>query len=495
MVEYNKNTNLVAEIKIRSKKDYVPSVIGFIRDILQKEGLPLEEARRLELVADEACLNVIKHALEDKEDEFFKVLIERRPGQIVVAIEDRGLPFDWKMVDDGQGIGLGIILMKTYTDEINFINLGREGKRMELVKNLSYEKLDDSLLKDEEITAPISKASLCDQPFTVRFMKPNEGVSLARCFYKAYGYSYDDYVYFPEKFKELLKRGQQKSIVAVTEEGDIAGHIAIISDNKELPVLKIGQVSVNPEFNEEEVFTEMLKSSLSYAKENNIAGLYYEADLSIAYLSKAILKLGGIETGFLLSNIQEDKKHLKDEKGRSSSVIYYLKTGEEEEEIVYPPFNHIPVIEKIYKRAGLKRKTKKALRKVLLTLPEQAKVDVKVLSDSSAAFIRISEYGQDIKDLVRVRLKELCHNKIDCIYIDLPLSHPATANVCYSLEFLRFFPAGVIPGSFAGDVLRLQYLNNISICPEEISVYSEEGKELFDYVIRCKGEVGIQNLI
>lgn len=39
-----------------------------------------------------------------------------------------------------------------------------------------------------------------------------------------------------------------------------------------------------------------------------------------------------------------------------------------------------------------------------------------------------------------------------------------------------------------GDYLRLQYMNNFTIDPGKVVVVSDFGKELFDYVIRCRGE-------
>jgi len=497
MSDYLKNENLIAKITVRSKKIFIPSVISFIREMTQTEGLPVEEARKLELVTDEACQNVIKHALSEKEDDFFDILLERRPGQIVVAIEDRGLPFDWKMVDDGQGIGLGIILMKAYTDEINFINLGRDGKRMELVKNLSYKKLEDSFLAEEKKSGIPEKISISDRHFTVRLMKPEEGISLARCFYRAYEYSYEDYVYFPEKMKEILEKELQKSMVAITKGNEIAGHVAIIRENEDHRIAKITQVVVDPLFYEEEVFQNIIEKCLEYGKENSLTGLTYEASLSSIYTQNTILKFDGTETGFLLSSIDKEKNYMQNresEKFRQSSALYYINIKEEEEQIVYPPFNHTSIIEKIYEKSNLKRKFKKSLRSVLLNSPEKARVDVKIMPDRKMAFIKISEYGQDIKDLVRVSLKELCLNKMDCIYIDLPLSHPATANVSYSLEFLGLFLAGVLPFP-SGDILRMQYLNNVKIETKRVNIQSNFGKELFDYIVKSKEEAGVQNLI
>jgi len=154
---------------------------------------------------------------------------------------------------------------------------------------------------------------------------------------------------------------------------------------------------------------------------------------------------------------------------------------------IYPPFHHRTMIRRIYERNELKRNIKNmADLKKQIELPLVSLVDVKVQIEPSLAFMRVTEYGADLVELVRFRLHELYLRRIDCIYIDLPLSHPATAQSCASLEMLGFFFAGIIPEMFDGDILRLQYLNNVEIDPNDISVASDFGEELLAYVLKSE---------
>ena len=70
----------------------------------------------------------------------FKVIILRKPGRVAVAVEDQGLPFDFRKFETGKDSGLGVMLMKAFADEIHFINLGRDGKRVELAKKPSLQR-------------------------------------------------------------------------------------------------------------------------------------------------------------------------------------------------------------------------------------------------------------------------------------------------------------------------------------------------------------------
>jgi serine/threonine-protein kinase RsbW len=75
---------------------------------------------------------------------------------------------------------------------------------------------------------------------------------------------------------------------------------------------------------------------------------------------------------------------------------------------------------------------------------------------------------------------------VDCVYVDLPLSHPATPNAAAGLKDLGVFFGGIIPEAHAGggDTLRLQYLNNVEIQPGDISTASDFGEELLGLIFK-----------
>ncbi|MDP9412220.1 MAG: hypothetical protein M3P70_17355 [Actinomycetota bacterium] len=103
-------------------------------------------------------------------------------------------------------------------------------------------------------------------------------------------------------------------------------------------------------------------------------------------------------------------------------------------------------------------------------------------TDHNLAFVRVEEPGSDLTELVGQRLRELCLHRVDCVYVDLPLSHPATARA--GLEGLGLFFGGITPQAHpaGGDILRLQYLNNVEIERGDVSTASDFGRELLDLI-------------
>jgi len=287
------NSKLLSKLSISGEKNIIPAVCAFIREIALKEGFSPEEAGKLELVMDEACLNVIEHALKGNENEYFDVYIERRPCQFVMAVEDRGIPMDMKKVEAGEETGLGMILMKNYTDRMNFINLGKGGKRVEFIKEFVRPTFENSSIESSALKDEAPEMAPMDTPITIRLMEPEDSVGLIKCMYNVYGYTYLEFVYFPEKISEMLKEGTLISMVAVAPDGKIIGHQGLKREHKDSTIAEIAMGAVDPVYRGRQLFKKLKDKAFSYIREKGLYGLYGEAVANHAYSQKANNALGG----------------------------------------------------------------------------------------------------------------------------------------------------------------------------------------------------------
>ena len=183
----------IAVLKVNAQKKNLPAITSFVREISVQLGFKRSDVNKLELITEEACLNVIEHAFENNEDEYLDMILERKPTKFVIAIEDQGLPWDMKHMEKTGKTGIGILLMKAFADEMRSYNLGRKGKRLEFVKNIPYDSID--IAKEEKISKQ-TEAELAplDTPLEIRLMNPDEGIALARCMYRSYSFSYKESV-------------------------------------------------------------------------------------------------------------------------------------------------------------------------------------------------------------------------------------------------------------------------------------------------------------
>jgi anti-sigma regulatory factor (Ser/Thr protein kinase) len=481
--------NPIVRLSLPAKLEFIPEATTLAREVTKKLGLEDKAAGRFELVVEEACVNVIEHAFEG-EIGSYDIVIERRPGQIIVAVEDRGLPFDFKKYEADQESGLGMVLMKAFADEVHFLNLGRRGKRVELVKNLPERNVDTYI--EEELakasaksgTAPVGEADI-----TIRLMRPDESLSLARCAYRCYGYTYStDNFYFPERVHELVESGLMVSVVAVTPGDEIIGHLSLTKDAPDALVGEAGQAIVDPRYRGHGILKKMKDLSRSHSRVTGILGEYAEAVTVHTYSQRVALTGDASETGVLLG-FTPATMYFKDIQGeedlkRRPVVLYYCPLNEGPVRDVYLPTHHAGILRRIYEKSKLRRNF---VTGNIPALADRAQVNVKVQTEASRAFLRVVEYGQDLDELVKFSLKEVCSKRVDCIYLDLPLSHPAVQRYCASLEMLGFFFGGILPEIHNGDVLRLQYINNAEIELENVQIAFDFSKELFHYVLKASG--------
>jgi serine/threonine-protein kinase RsbW len=355
---------------------------------------------------------------------------------------------------------------------------------VELVKHLPHPDVREHLSENEHRRTVRAPAAPEDTTLEVRMMRPEESFELSRCVYRSYGYSYDwNDIYYPDRIRELQESGLMRSCVAVTPEGEFVGHLALTLERSDSPVGEAGQAVVDPRFRGHQLFERMKTFLAERAKEWGMYGLYSEATAVHPYSQKGNLHLGAKETGFLLGYIPPSVAYKdigEDRAGRRGSVaLFYMRANEEPEREIHPPGRFQDAVGRVVEHNGLRREVVEVTD---CTLPTASRVHLRVRRDHNLALLRVLEPGEDLPGLVRVRLRELCLHRLDVIYVDLPLSHPATQACGARLEELGFFFGGLLPELMDGDVLRLQYLNNVEIERGDVSTASDFGEELLELI-------------
>jgi hypothetical protein len=478
----------VARVTVTTGAELLPAVVDFVRQAARQLGLRDRAAEQLDLAVETVCRNVIEYAFDPDEEVRYDVEILHRPGRVVIAVEDRGLPFDYARLRDGGDKTLPEMLHHPFADEIRFINLGRKGNRVELVKHLPHVDVREHLSEAEHHRTVRAPAAPEDTQLGLRMMRPEEAFELSRCVYRSYGYSYDwDYVYYPDRIRELQESDLMRSCVAVTSEGEFVGHLAVRVENPNSTVGEAGQAVVDPRFRGHHLFPKMKTFLAEQARNAGMYGLYSEATAVHPYSQRGNLDLGARETGFLLGYIPASVSYNEigeDREGRRGSVaLFYMRTNPEPERTIYPPGAYREEVRRVVEHNGLHRNEEDGSD---TQLPPASRMRVDVRRDHNLAFLRVEEPGADLQELVQIRLRELCLHRVDCIYVDLPLSDPAAQSAGARLDELGFFFGGIIPELHDGDVLRLQYLNEVDIRPEDVRTGSDFGQNLVQRIFQGK---------
>lgn len=476
--------NEIAKLSVRAKSLSMGIVLGFLRETLNTLGIPIESVNKLTLATEEASMNVIEHAFDPGEDGAFDIIVRRFPGQICIAVEDKGLPINFSKMDSTRSAGLGMTLMRGVVDAVEFVNLGRRGKRVEFTLNLPY------LMQAEPREDNDVPQASPDIPLTIRMVDLSDVDSIVRCVYRSYGYSYImEMIYYPEKYRESLLAGTVRSVVSVDPDGEVAGHLAMMFETPNSLVAETGMAVVDPRYRGRGIFKDLKKYLFDWGLEHGLRGFYSEAVACHPFSQKGNKSIGAHETGYELGVLPTSMnfRQIQDRMAtqRQSVALFYMKINEGPEQTVYIPYHHRAIAAKIYGQHRLPRLfngPEDPGFPQVGNLPDTSVLNMKLLANEGLGTMWVEAYGKDIVEVVRFRLKEALQQKCECMLLDLPLSDPMTAKFCASIEILGFFFAGIIPELRNGDVLRLIFLDHVILDLDQIAVVSDYGRDLFEYV-------------
>ena len=117
------------KLKIPSITENLQMIREFVLKIAAKTGFNEETQEQIALAVDEACTNVIKHAHNHDAHRLMDIQIQTDAQKMKITITDKGRGFDItklkdpdveKFIRESRHGGLGIYLIKTLMDEVDY---------------------------------------------------------------------------------------------------------------------------------------------------------------------------------------------------------------------------------------------------------------------------------------------------------------------------------------------------------------------------------------
>lgn len=437
---------------------------GHVRELAVIAGLSSKDATALELATEEAFLNILQHAFPDGTPG--EVFLEGKilETELRLTFRDEGMPFDPSLLQasdpaaaaDDAGSGLGLKLIRYAVDEAHWVNCGRQGKELRLIKRLP-QAVDTVPAAPSVETEKAPRAPL--QPYDIRPMRPEEALQVARIFWLAYGYSYkNENFYRPEGLLHLVGSGRLISYVAVTEKGEVVAHAGLLR-SEPLAMAEAALLVVSPVHRGRGLMVALVEALTAKARELALFGLSFNPVTSHPASQREVIDIGGRPCGLDLGacpprrfkGMQLDQVAPQ----RESYLHCFQYLMPPPEAVAYAPSRHRDMVGSIYDQ----------LRRPLTlgspgpaSLPGEYRVKfdrelqkgvIQVVSADTRQWPEIQRAAVDLVEIAGAAVVDL----------DVPLAQPATALVCEQAEAAGFFFAGVWPHEAAdGDMLRLTRL-------------------------------------
>jgi serine/threonine-protein kinase RsbW len=381
--------------------------------------------------------------------------------------------------------------MTDLVDEVSLHNRGPAGTEIHLISYLRGQTAEDYLAacEPEVFEAPAERPEIVRSvEFRVRLMKPSEAVEVARSVYKAYGYSYFyEHAYYPERVRELNESGKMVSAVALTTDGEFAGHSAIIAQEDSAACAEIGMAAVKPEFRGQGCLLLLTDFLIREAETRGLTGLYVRAVTNHIFSQQVADRLGFQTCALLLGYVPTTvsfKGMAEQLSQRGAFVVQYRYIRKPVGLSLYAPPKHQEFISKLYSNLGASPRFWKPAgsKPKFENSGAVIKTGASIFMPAGVATVEVVEYGEDVVSQVNHMLKELRLQRYSLILLRLDMNRPLTYYLTQEFEDLGFFFAGVLPCAFGRESLILQYLNNVPMDYDRIRLHSKLSRETLDYI-------------
>lgn len=472
--------------------------LAYVAELAKSSGFDNTEAQQITLAMEEAITNVIRHGFAQGERAEFQVACEQSATGISFAIREKGMPYDparaavytpSASIEEQSASGLGLFLMQKNMDEVSFHNLGRDGRELRLARRHRSARIDAILRNPGPAAAaetPAARNAPAPASFRIRPLRPGEAIEISRCAYKAYGYSYEEFIYYPEQIAELNRNGLMQSLVAVTAEDEIAGHLALKMKAQDDPIAELGVGFVKPEFRRAGLLKTLTTACMKRAADMGLFGLLGRPVTSHAISQKTIHEFGFRDCGAFLALFPRDvdfKQLTGRVRQKESGLLSFCRIRNDPDRPVYPPDRHRAMIREIYGWLGMNPPMPDPGPDPSCGMPGETALDASAQNVLNVAEIRVLAHGRDAARAVREKLRYYCLERRDVIYLWLDLEDPATRSMTGAFEQMGFFFSGILPRGIRGrDALILQYLNNLAVDYTLLAPFSEEARKILAYI-------------
>ena len=133
-------------LKVKSKTENLSLIRDFVSSAATEINIPKDIIENIILAVDEACTNIIKHAYKSSPEGEITVSIKPSNSKFEIKILDHGLTFKPETIPEPdlqkyyrqrRVGGLGIYLMKTLMDEVNYFSVPGKYNEVSLIKKIN----------------------------------------------------------------------------------------------------------------------------------------------------------------------------------------------------------------------------------------------------------------------------------------------------------------------------------------------------------------------
>lgn len=492
MADAGPDERLLATLHVEHSSGDGSMVAGVVEAGGRQLGLTAEQSAHLAQAAAAAARAVYRRGFDDPDEAALDLTVARRGDQVVVRIDDLGLPFTTEMADALDMEVIEEALRGGWLDALSHESRGRDGNRTVLVRHLDpgadlRQGADDAAAARAAAAATGTEPIAADAALVCRRGEPGDAEALCRLTWRTYGntYQHDEY-YQPERLASMIDSGQQTSFVVATADGEIVGHTALLLEHPDDVVVEGGRAMVDPRFRGHHLMGQAHELRDQWLHEHGILAIDGAA-VTAHTRSQTDRAVTSIQLGFLppieFRGIEGSEVATREAVAGGIWPVSPIPPQH-----VALPDRDAEIMREIYRLNELTRTPLAATREP--APGSRSQLGLEVRSDLGHAVLTCARLGADLQAEVRERVETVARGGVQVVYADVPLDRPAAPWAVEVLNAEGFFLSGVLPLAHRGtDVARYQRLGDTRVERASIHLRHPFAHELLDYVLAQRDEL------
>jgi len=483
-----------ADITIPAGALFFPAVLDFAQSLAAGLGFVEREQNQIRLALEELLCFLNNNAFIGPESVPLTISFCTQADGLTMRIIEQGMPLDTnnlpsfspdRVEEDFLSDGLSLFLAKGVMDTVSFINRGRAGLEVVLLKRRSSSHIKAiHLPADTPADRPEAPGPALDT-YRIRPARETDALDISRCAYAVYGYSYEDFIYYPERVAEMNRSGLLRSLVAVNEEHTMMGHCALKIHPDNPGHAELGVVIVRPEYRRHGLGAALWQAAVEHARSLGLDSVHVRS-VTGHQASQTIARQTGFRDCALFLALFPRAVDLKQlggrQPGKMSGMLQWLCLKKTQTRHLDLPGRYRRMLRRLYEHNGIavieQTPPPPADHTPLLRTEEFDIFNVAVMS---AELIGPDEKAAVAWLTSAVRL--LCRKKRDAIYLLINLAHDGATTLADAAAEHGFILCGLFPHAFVtGDALVMQYVNLAEDPFSHLVVDTEEAALLRDFI-------------
>ncbi len=485
-----------ASISMPANDMFIGAALDFVQTLAAGLEFDVTEQNHIRLALEELICFFREVAIVDHDAAPLQFLFEPQVEGLSITIYEKGLPIDIKSfleyspVNIEQNLkldGLSLHLAMNVMDSISFTNRGRDGLEVKMLKRRANAHIQQCL--DSNIDTLSLPTVRYDTPpiYSVRPPIESESLEISRCAFLTYGYTYEDYIYYPDQITQMNATGELCSLIAVTEDNDVIGHSALKFSPQHTDRAELGVLCVTPEYRQYGIGSRLWGAAIELGKTQNLTSIVSRS-VTGHLASQAIAQHHGFCDCALTLALFPRSVDLKDmggtQDGKMSGMLQWLKLKPQLSRTINLPLRYQKIVTELYQRAEVEIN----IATLPDSLPESVEPIMRIETTPvlNVGRIEVESIGNDVGYICRwitFNFRQMCREKLDAIYISINMQQRGAAEVIEYATSHGFIFSGIFPGAFgSGDAILLQYLNLAEDPFKNLTVWTDTAQLLYDEI-------------